>query len=207
MSSSKLDPESWRDPAKIASRNWLCSYCGKRTWSDRGYFYGRLVPPKKNVNVSCIAICSECGFPTFFAEDGSSHPGAPPGETVHGIPDDIGLIYEEARRSLGVGAYNGTAMLCRAIVVNIAITEGAPDGWPFSKYLEHLAIEGMLPRKAKPWVSRIRRSDALRDGGKLPHIERQQATDLLTFVEFLLRFNYEFPSRMPDTEPGSRRVR
>jgi hypothetical protein len=97
-------------------------------------------------------------------------------------------------------------MLCRSILVNIAREEGAPDGQPFDYYLSYLASEGLVPRKARQWIDRVRSSPQSDSPGRIPSVSRQNATDLLTFVEYMLRFNYEFPSRAPDTEPGNRKL-
>jgi hypothetical protein len=80
--------------------------------------------------------------------------------------------------------------------MNIAVAEGAPVGKSFLDYVEHLSAAGYVPPKGKGWVDHIRKK-----GNEATHeivmMGAPDAQDLVTFTEMLLKFIYEFPTRVP----------
>jgi hypothetical protein len=80
--------------------------------------------------------------------------------------------------------------------MNIAVTEGAKEGLNFLKYVEYLSDNNFVPPKGKVWVDYIRTR-----GNEATHeialMGEQDALALITFVEMLLRFIYEFPNMVP----------
>ena len=81
--------------------------------------------------------------------------------------------------------------------MNIAVNEGADPGLSFFKYVDYLATQGYVPPNGRGWVDHIRRK-----GNEATHeialMSRDDAEELITFVEMLLKFIYEFPARVPD---------
>jgi hypothetical protein len=65
-------------------------------------------------------------------------------------------------------------------------------------YVEHLAASGYVPPHGKGWVDHIRKK-----GNEANHeivlMEKDDAQELISFVEMLLKFIYEFPSRIPSS--------
>jgi hypothetical protein len=135
-----------------------------------------------------------CNRPTFFFY-GEQTPGAPFGNAVASLPVDVENLYQEARRCVTVGAYTAAVLVCRKILMNVAVNKGAGQGEQFIKYVEYLDSKGYIPPDGKKWVDHIRQK-----GNEANHeIKRMfqlDAQDLMIFTEMLLRFVYEFPSKV-----------
>jgi hypothetical protein len=86
--------------------------------------------------------------------------------------------------------------------MHIAVDRGAKDGQTFLQYIEYLAANGFVPPNGKGWVDHIRKK-----GNEANHeivlMKQEDAADLINFTEMLLKFIYEFPSRVPVTAPAS----
>ena len=80
--------------------------------------------------------------------------------------------------------------------MNIAVQQGAAEGLKFIEYVTYLSEKGFVPPNGKHWVDHIRKK-----GNEATHeiavMGEQDARDLISFVEMLLRFIYEFPSMVP----------
>ncbi len=94
-----------------------------------------------------------------------------------------------------VSAYTSAVLACRKLLMNIAVAEGAKENRKFIEYVEFLANKGYVPPGGKHWVDHIRQQ-----GNEATHeIEMKsesEAKDLISFVEMLLKFIYEFPARV-----------
>ncbi len=80
--------------------------------------------------------------------------------------------------------------------MNIAVARGASEGKKFIEYVEFLSEKGFVPPDGKGWVDHIREkgNDATHE---IKIMSRPDAEDLITFSEMLLKFIFEFPSRVP----------
>jgi hypothetical protein len=111
-------------------------------------------------------------------------------------------LYEEARRSCSINAYTGSVLCCRKLLMNIAVSNGAQEGLKFIEYVEYLADKGFVPPNGKTWVDHIRKK-----GNEATHeialMDKGAAEDLIAFSEMLLKFIYEFPSRVPQPKPAN----
>ena len=73
---------------------------------------------------------------------------------VDGLPDNIVQVYHEARKAISVQMYTSCEMLCRKILVNVAVDKGAKkkDTRNHKKCIRYLVkkgyIDGMLTRMA-----------------------------------------------------------
>ncbi len=127
-------------------------------------------------------------------------PGVAPGYEVKGLPKDVEALYKEARNSVAVSAYTGSVLTCRKLLMNIAVAQGAASGQSFLDYVEYLAANGYVPPKGRAWVDHIRKK-----GNEATHeivlMSKADAEELISFAEMLLKFIYEFPSRVPPSKP------
>ena len=84
------------------------------------------------------------------------------------------------------------------MLMNIAVEQGAAEGLKFIEYVSFLSDKGFVPPNGKHWVDHIRKK-----GNEATHeiaiMVEQDAKELVTFVEMLLRFIYEFPNMVPST--------
>ena len=80
--------------------------------------------------------------------------------------------------------------------MHIAVDKGAEEGKRFIEYVEYLSDSGYVPPDGKGWVDHIRKK-----GNEANHeitiMLEEDALDLITFSEMLLRFIYEFQMRIP----------
>lgn len=179
-------------------RDFHCAYCGNQVGSNRGYSY-------ELGDTYAIAICPRCANPTYCQGtpgNETHYPDVPPGESVSNIPSDLGDLYEEARQSAGAGAYTACVMVCRKMLMNIAVREGAKAGENFKNYVDYLEKHGYFSPKSKGFIDYIREL-----GNEANHEvaakKRVDAIAALEFVAALLRHNYDLPSKVPSIPPSA----
>ncbi len=183
---------SWQGLVELTSRPFACGYCGKVVASNLGYLHLRIQDHR-------IYVCPHCDGPNYFTGE-AQIPGVAPGDEVEALPQDVGALYKEARDSVMVSAYTGSVLTCRKLLMNIAVAQGAAAGQSFLDCVEYLAANGYVPPTGEAWVDRIRKR-----GNEAAHeivlMSRADAEQLIWFAEMLLKFIYEFPSRVPPSKP------
>ena len=118
------------------------------------------------------------------------------GDDIESLPADVAGIYEEARVSITVEAHTGVVMLCRKILMNVAVSKGAPENLPFVEYVEWLLCQRYVPRGSEGWVDYIR-SRGNEANHEISQMGESDAAAVLTFTEQLLRNVFELPSWVP----------
>ncbi|MCK4296234.1 MAG: DUF4145 domain-containing protein [Candidatus Marinimicrobia bacterium] len=181
----------WYDACTLNPKKFVCRYCGVFVASNKGYFYER-----KDKDMM-VYICPNCENATYFS--GLDQFPAPIfGNDVDNLPQDINSLYNEARACTSVGAYTSSVLTCRKLLMNIAVQKGELQGKSFLDYVEYLSNKGYVPPDGKGWVDQIRKK-----GNEANHeivlMREDDAKDLINFLEMLLRFIYEFPSKIPGT--------
>lgn len=177
----------WYQKENVKPEFYTCGYCGREVASNAGY---------RTDTISTRArICPGCTGLTVF--DGpNQHPGVMPGKPVDSVPENVAELYEEARRALANNAPTGSVLCCRKLLMNIAVTQGASEGLKFIEYVNYLEANHFVPPNGRSWVDHIRQK-----GNEATHeihlMTRDDAIELITFSEMLLKFIYEFPSRVP----------
>ncbi len=184
------DRYDWNNPTSISRTTYTCGHCGNKVGPNLGY-YGSVQPGGVQV---FIYICPTCNKPTFFDEEKTQLPNVRLGRDVSGITDaGVEKLYNEARDCTATGAHTAAVLLCRKILMNIAVQHGAKEGESFVSYINHLEQSGYVPPNGKEWVDRIRQK-----GNEANHeialMTEADAAQIMHFVEMLLRFIYEFPS-------------
>ncbi len=72
-------------------------------------------------------MCSHCVKPTFFEGD-HQFPGVAPGNSVAHLPVDTEALYSEARNWVAASCYTAAVLVCRKLLMNIAVAQGATAG-------------------------------------------------------------------------------
>jgi len=181
----------WRNTERdFEPRRYQCSYCGQHVAASEGYW----AIGEHHSLLSTIAICPHCTNPTYFQRHTNQVPRPPFGESVQHISDPkIEALYEEARRCTAYGAYTSAVMLCRKLLMNVAVQQGAPSNQTFQAYVAHLDQKGYVPPNGKKWVDEIRQK-----GNEANHeihlMTDKDAQRIIRFSEMLLRFIYEMPN-------------
>ncbi len=185
-----MDIYNWLQASQIARATYVCGYCGNKVGPDRGYS----AQVSAMSGYAYVLICPSCTQPTFIDISGKQIPSVRLGKDVKGI-SDVGVqkLYDEARDCTAAGAYTAAVLLCRKILMNIAVQHGATEGESFVSYVDYLEQKGFVPPNGKEWVDHIRKK-----GNEATHeikiMTQSECQQILHFVEMLLRFVYEFPS-------------
>jgi hypothetical protein len=165
-------PDAWFE--------YECGHCGAKVSGAVVAYHGSIK----------WLLCPNCGNGSVCDEKGKIHPGAAFGPRIAGLPNDIAEAYEEARRSMSISAFSGSELICRKILMYVAIEKGAKEGESFTFYLDHLEKKGYITPPMKTWVDLIRKH-----GNIAAHIlekpDQNRAESTLMFTAELLRIVYE----------------
>jgi len=182
----------WEANQGIPSHSYTCGHCNASLASESGWYArGHAGGPI----VAFIYLCHRCTKPTYIHPGMMEQvPGAVFGNPVKDIPQQaVSGLYEEARNTTGVGAYTAAVLCCRKLLMHIAVSKGAESGKSFVYYVEYLAEKSYVHPDAKEWVDHIRKK-----GNEANHeiviMEKEDAEDLLSFCEMLLKVIFEFPA-------------
>jgi hypothetical protein len=187
-----LEGNNWRNQAGwYPPIQYRCGWCGKDVGSTKGWQFSH---PSGRVEAR-IRICPVCSRPTYFEED-NQEPGSGFGDSVQNLPTDVEALYNEARACTRVGASTPSVLALRKLLMNIAVNKGAKHGLSFLDYVEYLDSKGYVPPDGKGWVDHIR-TKSNEANHEIALMTPSDTEELITFAEMLLKFIYEFPSRVP----------
>lgn len=161
--------------------------CGHCQRDISGYVvaeYPQISPP-----VTWI-MCPICSHGSVKDRDGLTYPGPKFGDNLKGLPADIDDAYNEARNCISVGAYSACTLICRKILMHIAVDKGDSEGKNFVEYIDYLKTSGYVTSAMDDWV------DKIREGGndsthKIPPASEDKAKNILLFIIQMLRNVYE----------------
>lgn len=146
--------------------------------------------------------CAVCLKGTVANMDAVS-PSAQVLRDPRGLPPAEMQIWGEVRACLGVGASAAAVMLCRKLLLHVAVEHGLPAenakgrSPNFFEAVQHLEQEGIITAKMRPWVDRIK--DVGNDANhELTPITAEQAKDVSQFTLQLLVLAYELDALMAD---------
>jgi hypothetical protein len=196
-----IDPSfNWQGQVTIHKRQYTCGHisCGREVTSTLGWSYLNI---KRTVKEGWIYICPLCRRPTFFdnTEPIGQIPGISFGNDIEHLPEDIENLYREIRNATGCGAFTASVLACRKILKNIALDKGAAVGRDFTAYVEYLIYNHYAPPGNKSWVEKISRIGN-EETHEIKAVSSKEAKELVSFVEMLLRFIYEFPAKISAQE-------
>jgi len=134
--------------------------------------------------------CPDCGDGAVQRIDKNTYPGVAFGMKLEGLPGEVEVAYTEARNCMAVDAYGACELVCRKILMCVAVEKGAKEGEPFSSYLTYLGEKGFITNAMMGWVEIIREN-----GNKATHeiekVEKKRAESTIMFTAELLRLVYE----------------
>ncbi|MCJ7497042.1 MAG: DUF4145 domain-containing protein [candidate division Zixibacteria bacterium] len=178
----------WVNTSDFKPRKYTCGFCGALVGSNTGYY------DRDHPDIKEIYICPNCERPTYF--DGLLQYPAPLfGEEVKDLPEEIEKLYNEIRACTGARAYTACVLACRKLLMHIAVEKGASQGLSFKEYVEYLAEKHYTPPEGEEWVDHIRKKSN-EANHEIVIMGIDDATNLITFVEMLLKFIYEFKGRL-----------
>jgi len=177
---------TWINLTSFNDRRFTCGFCGTFVGPHEGY---------SGHGQDRIYICPACGRPSYFSATGAQTPLPPFGTDVQHLPDDVRRVYTEARACISVGACTAAALLCRKLLMNVAVAKGATPGEHFVVYVNFIEAQHLVPPGSKSWLDDIR-SKGNEATHEIPAVSRADAEEILSFVEILLKFVFEMPAQM-----------
>lgn len=188
-----LAANGWYKVADVQTHSFKCGFCDRDVASNKGWDLRQNRDGSGN-QVGMLRICPRCCGPNFFVDRFRS-PRPSLGRTVDHLPEEISQLYEEARTCTSMNADTAAVLACRKLLMHIAVAQGADEGLKFIEYVNFLADAGFVPPNGRGWVDHIRAR-----GNEANHeivlMGPEQSGELLTFLEMLLRFIYEFPAKV-----------
>ena len=186
----KIEKVNWANIIALPSKSYICGNCGNSLASAKGFSASS---PSHGRIVANIYICHFCFRPTYFDEEGNQILGSPYGSKVNNLPSEVETLYNEARNCTSCSAYTASVLCSRKLLMNIAVSKKAAEGLKFIEYVEYLSNQHFIPPDGKDWVDHIRTK-----GNEATHeisiMKKEDAEELITFIEMLLKFIYEFPA-------------
>ena len=112
------------------------------------------------------------------------------GPEVQGLPADVQEAYEETRRCMAAKCFAAVELLCRSILMHVAVEKGAGKGDSFVAYLSFLESKGFIAPQMRTWLDLIRRHGNETAHG-LQKLDARRAESTMAFTAELLRLIYE----------------
>lgn len=167
--------------------SYICGHCNTKV---SGFIVAEYKASGTGIREVQWLLCTDCGKGSVLNFGGNIYPGVLFGPNIEGLPDNINEAYQEARKCMSVNAYTGCELICRKILMNVAVEKGAKEGDFFIKYIDHLEDKGYITPPMKGWV------DLIKDrGNKATHEietpDKERAESTLMFTAELLRIIYE----------------
>jgi len=165
--------------------SYICGHCNTRTSGAvvSAYAEGSPTPIR-------WLWCTNCGDGSVLARDGNVYPGVLFGPNIEGLSTDVSNAYKEARKCMSFNAFTSCELICRKILMHIAVEKGAKEGEIFAGYITYLETLGYVTPPMKKWVELIREH-----GNKATHAleapDKERAESTLMFTAELLRLIYE----------------
>lgn len=193
----------WQGTQEVSGPGYDCGHCGTRSGPSRRYIFA----PESGHKPGQILICPVCNRPTFvFAQIEEQVPGPLVGRSIKGITDaEVEKLYDEARKALASSAPSAAVMVCRKLLMHIAVEKGAKPNKGFTYYADYLTDEHIV---GAPFVDVVKH---IKDQGNKENHELEVSTSaeaemLLRLVEFVLASIYELPGMVPATLPPAEQV-
>lgn len=180
---------------------YTCAYCDSIVASNIGIFGRAILPVGRDAPMESICICANCSRPTYLPAVGGQVPARLPSQAVAHLPQNMEILFTEARRAVSVGANTAAVMLCRTILMHIAVGQQAPikndrgKSPTFKEYVDYLVEKHLIPHGARSWVDKIREmgNEAVHE---LVIMNSNDAELMLEFTTLLLQMLYETHGKM-----------
>ena len=135
--------------------------------------------------------CPNCDEGSVRTRSGLVFPISPAARQITGLPNDVEIAWREARVSHAVGAYTASEIMCRKILMHIAVdVAGSAPGRSFVEYIDDLDAAGYVMKGLKATVDLIRQRGNIANH-ELPATSEDDSKMTLGITEHLLEGIYE----------------
>lgn len=187
----------WQGESYLKENKFVCGHCGTSTSSVKGMALRNGLNStdsyRRDKN-NGVYICTDCEMPTFIWNQ-FQYPGNRYGSEVSDLSELLGTVYDEARSAYSSGAYTGVALLCRKLLMHIAIELGAQENKRFIDYVNFLEEEKHITTRSKEWVDSIR-TNGNASTHQMQIASKEEAEKMIKFSEMILKTNFEYPALM-----------
>ena len=135
-------------------------------------------------------MCTNCSQGSIVDFNGDVIPNIKFGKKINNLPLDIEKAYEEARNCYSASAYTGSVLLCRKIIMHVAVDKGAEEGDTFVSYLTYLEENHFITSNMKIWIDHIR-NEGNTTNHTLSISDPKTSESILRFTSRLLDLVYE----------------
>lgn len=145
------------------------------------------------------------GIPTLKSMPAKTYPEMVP--TVHeSIPKDVAEDYKESLICYNAGAWKATVVLCRRAVQSSVVERGADVNNELWRQIDELASKEVITNDIKDWAHQIRYlgNDGAHpyDRGLLTKVTKDDANEVLKFMDSYLKYVYEMPFEVAKRRRG-----
>lgn len=180
---------TWQNVPTLSSKSFKCGHCNQSVASEKWW-------RSNSSPYAHIYLCHYCGKPSFIDGNWNKTPGTIFGNDVLDIDNKlVEALYREARECTWANAFTATVLACRKLLMHIAVDKWAAQWKKFIEYVQYLSDQNYVPPWAKDRVDHIRHK-----GNEANHeiviMSSEDAKDLLSFIEMILKLVYEFPANI-----------
>ncbi|KEJ93361.1 hypothetical protein JS73_01160 [Synergistes jonesii] len=97
--------------------------------------------------------------------------------------------------------YTAASMLCRKIIMNTAVSEGAKTNLNFFTYVDYLKGKNLFHPKCESLLSTIK-DKGNEANHEIEDVTKNDAKNVLLFTYYLLLYVYEIPGKINAEIPG-----
>ena len=146
---------TWRaSGTRDFAKKYTCGHC-QTVVAGKQYF--EIDATTRDETDDLIVICPNCNRPTYFFQD-KQIPGVGRGQAkIKYVPPDIHEIYSQVRLSYASASWASVALLCRKILMNVAVHLGANEGKSFLEYVSFLSDKNFISPQNHKWLDAIRK--------------------------------------------------
>lgn len=180
----------WQHLTDIFPHEITCGFCSRHIAPHKGWRAS-----DGSSSEAKILVCPNCNRPNFVDNFGEQFPGTTFGAELQFLPTDIDAVYSEARRCMAVNSFTGAVLLCRKLLMHIAVEKEAEEDKSFAYYVNYLSENGYVTKGSEAWVNAIRET-ANEATHKIIHANRPEAELIVEFSEMILKNIYEYPAKL-----------
>jgi hypothetical protein len=132
-------PESWF--------GYTCGHCNTKVSGAVVAVHPTMNQQVRGPPSTYWLLCPNCAEGSVKVANGNVYPGVPFGPPVSGLPPVVKSAYDEARQCMSVNAFTACELICRKILMHVAVDKGAKEGESFAAYIDYLeSKEYITPR-------------------------------------------------------------
>jgi hypothetical protein len=148
--------------------NYTCGHCGHLVAGIGLAYDSNKGPPAFPRR---WLVCPSCGEGSIRTSKWQVLPFAPYGPPIQDLPPEVVPIYKEARTCFGAEAYTACELVCRTLLMHIAVDKGADERQSFAFYIDYLQRNGWITPPMRAWVDLISTTLASsRSGCRAPEV-------------------------------------